>query len=95
MRTMQKQADIDADSRRFATACPGQWLYLLDDEGVIYSEEAKSFCRCLMRPEYPHIEPTTRAPELRIEGFNLRGSSPTSDDRIHKPSALSQGVFPR
>ena len=91
---MQEIADIDGGSRRLATACPGQWLYLLDDGGVVYSERQNRFAGLAAAgvSAYRAFDAGAGIEELR--SFNLRGSSPTSDDGLEAIHALSQGIFP-
>ncbi len=91
---MEKVADINGVLHRVATACPGQWLYLLGDEGVVYSGTQNRFA-ALSAPgvsAYLAFDAGVGIEDLRR--FNDTHGSVTLDAELETIQALSQGTFP-
>jgi hypothetical protein len=92
---MQEIADIDAGLRRIATACPGQWLYLFADGGVVYSETQNRFAGLAPAgiSAYRAFDAGARIEDLRR--FSDPGSSSAAAyEGLEAIQALSQGIFP-
>lgn len=92
---MQEIADGDGGLRRIATACPGQWLYLLADDGAVYSETQNRFAGLASAgvSAYRAFDAGAGIEELR-RFSDRRSPSPTSEDGLEAIYALSQGIFP-
>jgi len=92
---LKETADTYAGLHRVATACPGQWLYLLADEGVVYSETQNRFAGLAAAgvSAYQAFDAGARTEDLRRFN-NVHRSSPVSDDGLEAIYALSQGTFP-
>jgi len=83
------------DIECFDCACPGQWLYLLGDEGVVYSEARRRFAGLDAAgvSAYRAFDAGAQVEELRSIG-DVFGSSAHSADGLEAIHALAQGIFP-
>jgi hypothetical protein len=88
-------AHINGALHRVPTSCPGQWLYLLADEGIVYSEMQNRFAGLGAAgvSAYRAFDAGAGIEDLRRIN-NRRGSSPASDDGLETIHALSRGRFP-
>jgi hypothetical protein len=83
------------DFERISSACPRQWLYLLGEEGVVYSE-AKNRIAGLDAAgvsAYLAFDAGAQIDDLKPLGDDHRAAS-TTDGALQAIHALSQGVFP-
>jgi len=79
---------------RVATACPGQWLYLLADEGVVYSETQNRFAGLTAAGVSAYRAFDAGAVVEDLRRFNDPRGAPAPDSRLEAIHALSQGIFP-
>jgi len=92
---LTQTADINSALHSVATSCPGQWLYLLADEGVVYSETQNRFAGLAAAgvSAYRAFDAGIGIEELR-RFSDLPISSFASDDGLEAVHALSRGTFP-
>jgi hypothetical protein len=76
------------------TSCPGQWLYLLAEEGVVYSETQNRFAGLSAPGVSAYLAFDTGAGIEDLRRSNDSSDSLESDDRLDTVHALSQGTFP-
>jgi hypothetical protein len=87
-------ADTNPSLRRIASAHPEQWLYLLGDEGVVYSETQNRFAGldAAAVSAYQAFDAGAAIEDLRTSGNAARSSQ--LEDLLDTIYALSQGIFP-
>lgn len=91
---MNISPDTSRDFKCIASSCPRQWLYLLGDEGVVYSEARNRFAGLDAAGVSAYLAFDAGA---QIEALRLIRNAQESDvasdglDAIH---ALTQGIFP-
>src|SRR5271170_76792 len=79
---------------RIATACPGQWLYLLADEGVVYSETQNRFAGLTAAGVSAYRAFDAGAVVEDLRRYNNPGGLLALDDGLEAIHALSRGTFP-
>jgi len=80
---------------RFATTCHRQWLYLLGEEGVVYSEAQNRFAGLDAAGVAAYRAFDAGASLSDLRGFTDAGSFDlTSNDGLETIYPLSRGVFP-
>lgn len=92
---MNKITNKDYSLHREVTACAGQWLYQLGDDGVVYSETRNRFVGLDAAgvSAYRAFNAGVSIQDLR--GVNdVRNSFSASSDRLEAIHALSEGIFP-
>ena len=85
------------DTRYFdrrATALPGQWLYLVEGGGVVYSEITNRFAGLDAGGVYAYLAFDDGASVQDLRQFDRETSSPASIDGLETIYALTQGRFP-
>jgi hypothetical protein len=91
---MEEITDMVRSFRRMTTTCARQWLYLLGDEGVVYSEAQNRFAGLDAAgvAAYRAFDAGARMEDLRF----IHGNRPSSasDDGLKAIHALSLGNFP-
>ena len=92
---MADTEDVKDRLHRVTSTCPGQWLYLLGDEGVVYSEAQNRFAGldAVGVSAYRAFDAGARVEDL--SGFGHPSHSlPAWVNRLEAVYALSQGNFP-
>jgi len=91
---MEEITDMICSFRRITTTCARQWLYLLGDEGVVYSEAQNRFAGLDAAgvAAYRAFDAGAQMEDLRF----IRADRPSSasDDGLKAIHALSRGNFP-
>src|SRR5271170_8478924 len=93
---MNRHAESILRLRSIACALPGQWLYLLGDEGgVVYSQTQNRFAGLSSAgiSAYRALDAGASVEELRALS-NAATRHPASADAIDTVAALARGVFP-
>lgn len=94
---MKVKTDTNYSLHRIDSACPGQWLYLLGDEGVIYSEMQNCFVGLDAAgvSAYQAFDAGASIQDLRdySDAGNLSSSSGTLEDGLESIYALAHGSF--
>ena len=87
--------NTELDFERVACTCQRQWLYLLDNEGVVYSETRRRFAGLDLAgiAAYRALDAGAQIEDLRLLS-NQHSSGAVSDDRLEAIRALTQGIFP-
>ncbi len=88
---MNETADLDYGLHRVASAHPGQWLYLLADEGVVYSETQNRFVGVSAAGVAAYQAFDAGA---TLEDLRRFSDAPTCSIAVDTIYALSQGIFP-
>jgi len=90
-----KVADTDYNFDRIATAIPGQWLYMVGEDGVVYSEDQNRFAGLCAAgvSAYRAFDLGVHVDDLERIGRanNFVSSAAEGLEAIY---ALSQGIFP-
>ena len=95
MHTTRETNDASHQVRCVAATSPGQWLYLLGDEGVVYSESQNRFVGLDAAgiSAYRAFEAGARVEDL--SGFSTSRNPPSDPDNgLEAIYALSKGLFP-
>ena len=92
---LKKTADTNCAMHCEATACAGQWLYLLGNEGVVYSEIQNRFAGLGAAgvSAYRAFDAGASIQDLRSSS-EARSSSFDWRDELETIYALSKGAFP-
>ncbi len=91
---MEEITDMVCSFRRITTTCARQWLYLLGDEGVVYSEAQNRFAGLDAAgvAAYRAFDAGAHMADLRF--IHADRPSSASDDGLKAIYALSRGNFP-
>jgi hypothetical protein len=91
---MEEITDMVCSFRRITTTCARQWLYLLGNEGVVYSEAQNRFAGLDAAgvAAYRAFDAGVHIEDLRF--IHADRSSSASDDGLKAIYALSRGNFP-
>jgi hypothetical protein len=91
----QTDSTADCGLDRVACACPQQWLYLLGEGGVVYSEACNRIAGLDAAGVSAYRAFDAGATLEDLGGFrDADGCASTSDDGLKAIYELSQGVFP-
>lgn len=93
--TLKKSVEMNCAFDRIAGASPRQWLYLLGDEGVVYSETQNRIAGLDAAgvSAYRAFDAGASVEDLRkVSGEHAAVA--TSDDGLEIIHALSRGIFP-
>ncbi len=87
--------NTELDFECVTCACQRQWLYLLGDEGVVYSEPQRHFAGLDSAgiSAYRALDAGAEIEDLRLAG-NRHSSAAVSDDGLEAIRALTYGIFP-
>lgn len=87
--------DTARECERIVCACPRQWLYLLGDEGVVYSEAQRRFAGLTAAgvSAYRAFDAGARIEDLRLADNQQRPEA-VSVGELEAIHELTQGIFP-